>query len=365
MRRRATVPIAADESIRRAEDPMRVVALEAADIAVLKVQPLGGVRACLRIAEQIGLPVVVSSALESSVGIAPGWPWPRRSPSCPTPADSRPCSCSQRDLVDDPLLPVDGVAARTSSRSDARPPGRRGGRRRDARALVRQDRRRAGTRMNPSTALATVLVDELIRCGVREAVLAPGSRSAPLAFALHAADADGRLRLHVRIDERSAGFLALGLAEGVARAPVPVVTTSGTAAANLHPAVARGLGVGHPLARPDGRPTARAARGRGQPDRRPDQALRRRRPAVPRGRGAGGARRARTPTGAAWSAAPLPRPWGTDARPRAGPPQPRLPRAARPRRPWPSGWPESLDGPRRARPWTGVESSGRRRRPGA
>ena len=51
---------------------MRVVALEAADIAVLKVQPLGGVRACLRIAEQIGLPVVVSSALETSVGIAMG-----------------------------------------------------------------------------------------------------------------------------------------------------------------------------------------------------------------------------------------------------------------------------------------------------
>ncbi len=90
--------------------------------------------------------------------------------------------------------------------------------------------------MNPSTALATVLVDELIRGGVREAVLAPGSRSAPLAFALHAADAEGRLRLHVRIDERSAGFLALGLAK-VSRRPVPVVTTSGTAAANLHPAV--------------------------------------------------------------------------------------------------------------------------------
>ena len=66
------VPIAADESIRRAEDPYRVRDLEAADIAVLKVQPLGGVRACLRIAEDIGLPVVVSSAVESSIGIAAG-----------------------------------------------------------------------------------------------------------------------------------------------------------------------------------------------------------------------------------------------------------------------------------------------------
>ena len=90
--------------------------------------------------------------------------------------------------------------------------------------------------MNPSTALARVLVDELVRGGVREAVLSPGSRSAPLAFALHRADFAGRLRLHVRIDERSAGFLALGLAKASGRA-VPVVTTSGTATANLHPAV--------------------------------------------------------------------------------------------------------------------------------
>src|SRR4029450_281622 len=72
VRRRVDVPIAADESIRTAEDPLRVKRMEAADIAVLKVQPMGGIRACLRIAEQIGLPVVVSSALETSVGIAAG-----------------------------------------------------------------------------------------------------------------------------------------------------------------------------------------------------------------------------------------------------------------------------------------------------
>jgi len=100
--------------------------------------------------------------------------------------------------------------------------------------------------MNPSTALATVLVDELLRCGVSEAVIAPGSRSTPLALALHEADAAGRLRLHVRIDERSAGFLALGLAK-VSGAPVPVVTTSGTAAANLHPAVLEADQSGVPL----------------------------------------------------------------------------------------------------------------------
>lgn len=81
-----------------------------------------------------------------------------------------------------------------------------------------------------------MVVDELARCGVTDAVLCPGSRNAPLAFALQAADAAGVLRLHVRIDERTAGFLALGLAVASGR-PVPVCTTSGTAVANLHPAV--------------------------------------------------------------------------------------------------------------------------------
>src|SRR5690348_3725185 len=86
----------------------------------------------------------------------------------------------------------------------------------------------------------------MVRGGVREAVLCPGSRSAPLAYALQEADAAGRLRLHVRVDERSAGFLALGLAK-LTRRPVPVVTTSGTAVANLHPAVLEASHAGVPL----------------------------------------------------------------------------------------------------------------------
>ena len=90
--------------------------------------------------------------------------------------------------------------------------------------------------VNPSTAQARVVVDELIRGGVRDVVLCPGSRNAPLAFALHDADRAGRIRLHVRIDERTAGYLAIGLAVA-AGAPVCVAMTSGTAVANLGPAV--------------------------------------------------------------------------------------------------------------------------------
>lgn len=96
--------------------------------------------------------------------------------------------------------------------------------------------------MNPSTALARVLVDELARCGVRDAVLAPGSRSAPLALALGGQD---RIRVHVRIDERSAGYLALGLATN--GRPTAVVCTSGTATANLFPAVLEASYAGVPL----------------------------------------------------------------------------------------------------------------------
>src|ERR1700719_1089944 len=90
--------------------------------------------------------------------------------------------------------------------------------------------------VNPSTAQARVVVDELIRGGVRDVVLCPGSRNAALGFALQDADRAGRIRLHVRIDERTAGYLAIGLAIA-ARAPVCVAMTSGTAVANLGPAV--------------------------------------------------------------------------------------------------------------------------------
>jgi o-succinylbenzoate synthase len=108
VRRRVGVRIAADESIRRAEDPYRVRDLEAADIAVLKVQPLGGVRACLRIAEDIGLPVVVSSAVESSIGIAAGVALAAALPSLDYASGLATVQLLSADVVDEPLLPVDG-----------------------------------------------------------------------------------------------------------------------------------------------------------------------------------------------------------------------------------------------------------------
>ena len=102
------------------------------------------------------------------------------------------------------------------------------------------------TPVNPSTAFGVTFTDELIRCGLREVVLAPGSRSTPLAMAFFEAGQQQRMRLHVRIDERSAAFTALGLAKA-SRRPVAVLCTSGTAAANFHPAVIEADESGVPL----------------------------------------------------------------------------------------------------------------------
>lgn len=98
----------------------------------------------------------------------------------------------------------------------------------------------------PASSFATALLDDLIAGGVRDVVVCPGSRSQALALAAAAAEAQERIRLWVRIDERSAGFLALGLAVESER-PVAVIVTSGTAVANLHPAVLEAHHSGVPL----------------------------------------------------------------------------------------------------------------------
>ncbi|MCD2443488.1 2-succinyl-5-enolpyruvyl-6-hydroxy-3-cyclohexene-1-carboxylic-acid synthase [Agromyces sp. SYSU K20354] len=98
----------------------------------------------------------------------------------------------------------------------------------------------------PATAFVVAMLEEFVRAGVRDLVVAPGSRSQALALAAAEFERAGLLRLHVRIDERGAGFLALGLALD-SRHPSIVVTTSGTAVANLHPAVLEAHHAGVPL----------------------------------------------------------------------------------------------------------------------
>ncbi len=103
------VPIAADESIRRTDDPARVAALDAADPVVLKGQPLGGVRACLAWAERLGLPVVVSSALETSVGIRAGVALAAALPELPYDCGLNTVDLLARDVTTEPLVAVDGM----------------------------------------------------------------------------------------------------------------------------------------------------------------------------------------------------------------------------------------------------------------
>ncbi len=108
LRRRIDIPVAADESIRRAEDPLRVRAAGAADIVMLKVQPLGGVRAALRVAQACGLPVVVSSAVDTSVGLAAGVALAAALPELPYACGLGTMSLLAGDVTADPLAPEAG-----------------------------------------------------------------------------------------------------------------------------------------------------------------------------------------------------------------------------------------------------------------
>jgi len=103
LRRHIDIPVAADESIRRAEDPLRVRAAGAADIVMLKVQPLGGVRAALQVAEACGLPVVVSSAVDTSVGLAAGVALAAALPELPYACGLATMSLLGGDVTADPL----------------------------------------------------------------------------------------------------------------------------------------------------------------------------------------------------------------------------------------------------------------------
>ena len=98
----------------------------------------------------------------------------------------------------------------------------------------------------PSVLAGAILLDELAALGVTDIVCCPGSRSAPLAYAAARLDSEGRVRLHMRLDERGAAYFALGIAKATSRAAA-VITTSGTAVANLAPAMAEARHAGVPL----------------------------------------------------------------------------------------------------------------------
>ncbi|MBB3084978.1 o-succinylbenzoate synthase [Geodermatophilus sabuli] len=118
LRRRTDVRVAADEVVRRAADPLRVDLREACDVVVLKVQPLGGVRAALRVAEAQDLPCVVSSALESSVGIAAGVALAAALPELPFACGLATVALFTDDVTSTPLLPVDGALPVTRPEPD-------------------------------------------------------------------------------------------------------------------------------------------------------------------------------------------------------------------------------------------------------
>lgn len=120
VRRRTDVRVAADESIRLAQYPLAVVRAEAADVAVLKVAPLGGVRAALLLAERLGIPVVVSSAVDTSVGLAAGVALAAALPELPFACGLGTATLLSGDVTTDPLLPVGGALPVRTVVPDAR-----------------------------------------------------------------------------------------------------------------------------------------------------------------------------------------------------------------------------------------------------
>jgi 2-succinyl-5-enolpyruvyl-6-hydroxy-3-cyclohexene-1-carboxylate synthase len=105
---------------------------------------------------------------------------------------------------------------------------------------------RSVTVISEATSLASVIVRQIIEAGVKDVVISPGSRNAPLSIAFYQASKKGLISLHVRIDERTAAFFALGIAKA-SGLPVPIVCTSGTAVANYHPAVLEASHTNQPL----------------------------------------------------------------------------------------------------------------------
>ena len=194
--------------------------------------------------------MVVSSALETSIGLRAGLALAAALPELPYACGLNTAGLLAGDLATPGLAAVDGVIRLREVEPDPTAVERH-----RADPAVESSGRLAwcapgswpvADPAGHATLCARVIVAELIRHGVTDLVLAPGSRSAPLAYEAFEADRIGLLRLHVRLDERTAGFLGLGLAKG-SGAPVAVLTTSGTAAANLFPAVLEAAHAHQPL----------------------------------------------------------------------------------------------------------------------
>lgn len=296
LRQIVDVPIAADESIRRGRHPYSVISKKAADYLVVKVHPCGGISRLMEFLDGLSLPVVVSSAVDSSIGLHRGAVLAAALSDCPPACGLGTGLMFDRDIATERVLPRNGaisVAPVDVDESLAAPAKGdlvwRWRHRLNAigsysRDFVREDGGYAPDAFRVSfarapqaahtpqaahapmethapkesegdescaTLSARATVMSLIAAGVRDIVICPGSRNAPLTYAAkHAADA-GLVRLHVRIDERSAAFFALGLSKA-GRAhidgrqeralsgcvPVALMMTSGTAVMNMHPAIA-------------------------------------------------------------------------------------------------------------------------------
>jgi O-succinylbenzoate synthase len=109
LRRRTDIALAADECVRSLDDARRLAALEAADVLVVKVQPLGGVRAALSIVETAGVPAIVTSMMETSVGLAAGLALAAALPELPFACGLATATLLAADVTDDPLVAHDGV----------------------------------------------------------------------------------------------------------------------------------------------------------------------------------------------------------------------------------------------------------------
>ncbi|HUQ63492.1 MAG TPA: enolase C-terminal domain-like protein, partial [Acidimicrobiales bacterium] len=119
LRRRVSVPLAADESVRSLDDAARLAELDAVDALVVKVQCLGGTAAAMEIAEMVGVPVIVSSLYETSIGLAAGLALAAALPELPYACGLGTGNILAGDVVADPLLPVDGMLAVRRPEPDA------------------------------------------------------------------------------------------------------------------------------------------------------------------------------------------------------------------------------------------------------